>query len=146
MVKLFLSAYSAAPSAVKLSASVPHWCSPKRRRSGQASNPVGTPSFWHGNSRRSRLGRTPTPKNRLKLDSHSAYHRCMKRHFNAVIKRNQGWWIGWVEEIPGVNSQGKTRAELVRNLRSALKEALQLNRDEALAAAQKDYEEEPILV
>jgi hypothetical protein len=37
----------------------------------------------------------------------------MKRTFNAVIKQDDGWWIGWVEEIPGVNSlQGKTRWEL----------------------------------
>jgi predicted RNase H-like HicB family nuclease len=49
----------------------------------------------------------------------------MKRSFKAVIKQDEGWWIGWVEEIPGVNSQGKTRAELLKNLRSALKEALE---------------------
>jgi predicted RNase H-like HicB family nuclease len=70
----------------------------------------------------------------------------MKRHFTAIIKQNEGWWIGWVEEISGINSQGKTRAELLRNLRSALKEALEFNRQEALAAAEQDYEEEPILV
>jgi predicted RNase H-like HicB family nuclease len=49
----------------------------------------------------------------------------MKRTFNAVIKQDAGWWIGWVQEIPGVNSQGKTRAELLKNLRSALQEALE---------------------
>lgn len=70
----------------------------------------------------------------------------MKRHFTAVVKQDEGWWIGWVEEIPGVNSQGKTRAELKKNLRSALKEALEFNRDEALAAAEDGYEEEAILV
>ncbi len=70
----------------------------------------------------------------------------MKRTFNAVIKRDEGWWIGWVQEIPGVNSQGKTRAELMKNLRSALKEALEFNREDALAAAKTDYEEEAILV
>ena len=70
----------------------------------------------------------------------------MKRTFNAVIKQDEGWWIGWVEEIPGVNSQGKTRAELMKNLRSALKEALEFNREDALAAAKQDYEEAPILV
>ena len=70
----------------------------------------------------------------------------MKRTFNAVIKQDEGWWIGWVQEIPGVNSQGKTRAELLKNLRSALKEALEFNREDALAAAKTDYEEEPILV
>ena len=70
----------------------------------------------------------------------------MKRSFNAVIKQDDGWWIGWVEEIPGVNSQGKTRAELLKNLRSALKEALEFNREDALAAAKTDYEEQAILV
>ena len=70
----------------------------------------------------------------------------MKRSFNAIIKQDDGWWIGWVEEIPGVNSQGKTRIELLKNLRSALKEALEFNRDDALAAAKQDYEEQTILV
>jgi predicted RNase H-like HicB family nuclease len=70
----------------------------------------------------------------------------MKRTFNAVVKQNDGWWIGWVEEIPGVNCQGKTRVELLKNLRSALKEALEFNREDALAAAKTDYEEQAILV
>lgn len=46
-------------------------------------------------------------------------------NFTVVIKKNSKWWIGWVEEIPGVNSQGKTRKELLKNLKSALKEALE---------------------
>ena len=62
----------------------------------------------------------------------------MNRNFTAVIKKDDGWWIGWVEEIPGVNCQGKTRSELMKNLRSALKEALELNRNDALAAAQEE--------
>jgi predicted RNase H-like HicB family nuclease len=70
----------------------------------------------------------------------------MKRTFNAVVKQDDGWWIGWVEEIPGVNCQGKTRVELLKNLRSALKEALEFNREDALAAAKQDYEEQAILV
>ena len=70
----------------------------------------------------------------------------MNRHFTAVIKQDGAWWIGWVEEIPGVNCQGKTRAELQKNLRSALKEALEFNRDDALAAAQEGYQEEAILL
>ena len=70
----------------------------------------------------------------------------MKRTFNAVVKQDDGWWIGWVQEIPGVNCQGKTRVELLKNLRSALKEALEFNREDALAAAKTDYEEQAILV
>jgi predicted RNase H-like HicB family nuclease len=45
------------------------------------------------------------------------------------------WWIGWVEEVPGVNSQGHTRDELLDNLHDALEEALEMNRAEARAAA-----------
>jgi predicted RNase H-like HicB family nuclease len=69
----------------------------------------------------------------------------MKREFTAVVKQDNGWWIGWIEEVAGVNSQGKTRKELLTNLRSALGEALELNREDALRAAVKDYAEESIL-
>jgi predicted RNase H-like HicB family nuclease len=61
--------------------------------------------------------------------------------FSAVIQRDGDWWIGWVAEVPGVNSQGATREELLDNLRSALEEALEMNREEARAAAEGDYEE-----
>ena len=45
-----------------------------------------------------------------------------------------------------MNSQGRTRAELLKNLRSALTEALEFNREDARKAAQEDYEEAAILV
>ncbi|MEP6670557.1 MAG: type II toxin-antitoxin system HicB family antitoxin [Chthoniobacter sp.] len=51
----------------------------------------------------------------------------MKRSFTAVIKHDEGWWIGWMEEVPGVNSQGRTKKELLANLHSALREALEMN-------------------
>ena len=68
----------------------------------------------------------------------------MNPRYRAVIKQDGDWWIGWIEEIPGVNSQGKTRAELLENLRSALSEALEMNRNDALAAANGPYEEASI--
>jgi predicted RNase H-like HicB family nuclease len=55
--------------------------------------------------------------------------------FTAVVKRDGQWSIGWIEEIPGVNSQGETREELLVNLRSALEEAIEMIREEALAPA-----------
>lgn len=61
--------------------------------------------------------------------------------YTAVIRKDESWWIGWVEEIAGANTQGKTRAELLKNLRSALREAIALNREEALAEAGLEYEE-----
>jgi predicted RNase H-like HicB family nuclease len=66
--------------------------------------------------------------------------------YTAVIQRDGQWWIGWAEEIPGVNSQGRTREELIENLRSALKEALKMNRAEALAATNGEYEEASLQV
>lgn len=65
--------------------------------------------------------------------------------YQAIIQRDGNWWIGWIGEIPGVNSQGATREELLENLRSALQEALEMNRAEARAAAKGNYEEESIL-
>ena len=46
--------------------------------------------------------------------------------FTVVIRRDARWWIGWIEETPGVNSQGATRAELLGNMREALAEAREL--------------------
>ncbi|MFO0964588.1 MAG: type II toxin-antitoxin system HicB family antitoxin [Gemmataceae bacterium] len=59
----------------------------------------------------------------------------------AVVQKHDPWWIGWIEEIPGVNSQGVTREELLDNLRDALQEALEMNRADAKAAASGAYEE-----
>ena len=66
--------------------------------------------------------------------------------YKAIIQRDGDWWIGVVEEIHGVNSQGATREELMDNLRSALQEAIEMNRADARAAANGNYEEESILV
>ena len=65
----------------------------------------------------------------------------MDTKYTAVIQPNGKWWIGWVEEIPGVNSQGATREELMENLRSALEEALEMNRADAVAGMTGEYEE-----
>jgi predicted RNase H-like HicB family nuclease len=65
----------------------------------------------------------------------------MATSYKAVIQQRGPWWIGWVEEVPGVNSQGQTREELLENLQSALKEALEMNRADALASCQGPYEE-----
>ena len=70
----------------------------------------------------------------------------MKNQYTALIQQNGKWWIGWVEEIPGVNSQGETRDELIAKLRSALKEALKMNCEEALASASEPFEEVSIAV
>ncbi len=70
----------------------------------------------------------------------------MNTEFTAIIKQAGEWWIGWIEEIPGVNCQEKTRQELIETLRETLKEALEFNRQDAIAAVGSGYTEEKIAV
>ena len=61
--------------------------------------------------------------------------------YTAVIRQDGPWWIGWVEEVPGVNAQEASREELLESLRDVLREALEFNRNEALEAAGPGAEE-----
>lgn len=70
----------------------------------------------------------------------------MKNIYTAVIKEEGGWWIGWIEEVPGVNCQELSREELLESLRVTLLEALEFNRQDALEAAGAGYQEERIAV
>ena len=65
----------------------------------------------------------------------------MKPNYTEVVQQRDEWWIGWIKEVPGVNSQGATREELLENLSSALGEALEMHRSDALSAAEGPYEE-----
>ena len=68
----------------------------------------------------------------------------MANTYTAITKQDGGWWIGWIEEVPGVNCQERTREELLASLRTTLAEALEFNRKEAIQAAASDYTEEPV--
>ena len=70
----------------------------------------------------------------------------MSQNYTAVVKRDGQWWIGWIEEVPGVNCQERTRDELLESLRITLNEALEMNRTDAKEAAGKGYEELTIAV
>ncbi len=66
--------------------------------------------------------------------------------FTAILKQDGDYWIGWVEEVPGVNAQEKTKKALLASLKEILREALEFNREDARKAAQAGYIEEPISV
>ena len=70
----------------------------------------------------------------------------MKTNYTAIIKNDSEWWVGWIEEIPGVNCQEKTRDELLESIRVTLREALEMNRADALDAAGNEFEEFEIAV
>ena len=66
--------------------------------------------------------------------------------YTAVIKQDGAWWIGWIEEVPGVNCQEKTRDELMESLKITLREAIDFNKHDAIVSAGTGYKEEIITV
>ena len=68
----------------------------------------------------------------------------MDSKYTAVIKKEDDWWIGWIEEVPGVNCQERTKKELLSSLKETLKEAIEFNKREALTSAGESYHEEKI--
>jgi hypothetical protein len=48
--------------------------------------------------------------------------------YTAITKNVEDWWIGWIEEIPGVNCQEKIHNELLGSLKITIKEAIEFNR------------------
>jgi len=52
----------------------------------------------------------------------------MSKQFTAIYKKTGKWYLGWVEEIPGVNTQGKTLKETKENLKEALLLVLETNK------------------
>lgn len=70
----------------------------------------------------------------------------MNGSFTAVIRKRDKWYIGFVEEVPGVNTQGRTLAEVRRNLKEALTLILQANREIARKGLTADFIRETIRV
>ena len=44
--------------------------------------------------------------------------------YRAVIKKKEGWWIGWLIDLPGVNAQERTKSELLESLKLGAQEML----------------------
>jgi predicted RNase H-like HicB family nuclease len=70
----------------------------------------------------------------------------MKNEYTAVVIHENGWWVGWIEEVPGVNCQERTEEALKVTLEVTLREALEFNRQDAITAAGSEYREEKIAV
>ena len=48
----------------------------------------------------------------------------MTSNYTAIVKKDGDWWVGWIEEVPGVNAQEKTKPKLMASLKDVLAEAL----------------------
>jgi predicted RNase H-like HicB family nuclease len=70
----------------------------------------------------------------------------MKHEFTSVIEKCGKWYVAYVEEMPGVNTQGRTLAEARRNLKEALTLVLEANRALCEKDRSPDAKREPITV
>lgn len=64
-----------------------------------------------------------------------------QREFTAIYKKSGKWVLAWVEEIPGVNTQGRTQKEARENLKEALQLILETNHTLAIGKANKTTRE-----
>jgi predicted RNase H-like HicB family nuclease len=53
----------------------------------------------------------------------------MVNTFTAVFEQHGNWWMGYVEEMPGVNTQGATLEEARENLKDAVQLVMEANRE-----------------
>lgn len=71
----------------------------------------------------------------------------MVNQFTAVFEQHGKWWIGYVEELPGANTQGRTLEEARENLKEAVQLIIEANRELARREAKgKSVIREELLV
>lgn len=44
--------------------------------------------------------------------------------YRAIVKKAEGWWIGWLIDLPGVNAQERTKEKLIESLQIGAEEML----------------------
>jgi len=67
--------------------------------------------------------------------------------FTAVFEQEGRWWIGYVEELPGANTQGQTLEEARENLKEAVQLVIEANRELARRETEgKDVIREELMV
>lgn len=65
----------------------------------------------------------------------------------AIFERVGEWWIGYVEELPGANTQGRTLEEARENLREAVQLIIEANRELVLQEiAGREIIREPLTI
>ena len=72
------------------------------------------------------------PDHREVGDSHRIQG--INMNYTAIVKEQDNCWVGWIEEVPGVNCQESTREELLESLTVTLREALEFNQTTHLSS------------
>ena len=74
------------------------------------------------------------------ITSKSPQKTAPKKAYTAYIAKEDGWWIGWVQGVRGVNCQERTKEELLRSLKIAVPEMLALNPEEFIDEPEPHFE------
>lgn len=82
----------------------------------------------------------------LTLSAGNGWMTGMRQAFHTIIRPDRHGFIGWVEEVPGTISCGRSLDECRNNLREALLLMLHTHRDEARMALDDSCIQEPIEV
>jgi predicted RNase H-like HicB family nuclease len=53
----------------------------------------------------------------------------MIREFTGIIAKHGKWYVGYVEELPGANTQGRTLKEVRANLKEAITLIIEANKE-----------------
>ncbi len=66
----------------------------------------------------------------------------MLSNYTAIIVKSDNWYAGFVKELPGAHSQGKTIEEVKENLKEAIKMVIESNYRHSIREYEKVVEEE----
>jgi predicted RNase H-like HicB family nuclease len=64
--------------------------------------------------------------------------------FNAIFEKHGEWWAAYIEEFPGVNTQGATLEEARENLAEAFQMVVETNRELSRRQTGADAVREPM--
>jgi predicted RNase H-like HicB family nuclease len=56
----------------------------------------------------------------------------MHNEFNAIIEKDNDWFVSYCPEIPGANGQGRTKEKCIQSLSDAIKLILEDRRQDSL--------------
>jgi len=65
----------------------------------------------------------------------------MRSSYTIVVVKSEDWYAGYVKELPGAHSQGKTVKEVKENLKEAIKMVLESNYRHFISGRRKILEE-----